>query len=43
VAPAVEREQLDGAHQLRSAGDVAATLGNMRGAAMKLGQLLSFG
>jgi predicted unusual protein kinase regulating ubiquinone biosynthesis (AarF/ABC1/UbiB family) len=42
VTSAGQRDQLDRAHQLRSAEDVAATLGNMRGAAMKLGQLLSF-
>ena len=36
------RRQLDVEFQLRSAEDVAATLGNMKGAFMKVGQLLSF-
>ena len=42
AAPAARREELDAAFQLRSAEDVAATLGNMKGAFMKVGQLLSF-
>jgi predicted unusual protein kinase regulating ubiquinone biosynthesis (AarF/ABC1/UbiB family) len=39
---AERREELDAAFQLRSAEDVAATLGNMKGAFMKMGQLISF-
>ena len=42
AAPSARREELDTAFQLRSAEDVAATLGNMKGAFMKVGQLLSF-
>ena len=42
AAPSARREELDAAFQLRSAEDVAATLGNMKGAFMKVGQLLSF-
>ena len=42
AAPRAERRELDAAFQLRSAEDVAATLGNMKGAFMKVGQLLSF-
>jgi predicted unusual protein kinase regulating ubiquinone biosynthesis (AarF/ABC1/UbiB family) len=36
------RQELDVAFQLRNAEDVAATLGGMKGAFMKVGQLLSF-
>ena len=36
------RGELDVAFQLRTAGDVAATLGGMKGVFMKLGQLASF-
>ncbi|MHB8463549.1 MAG: ABC1 kinase family protein [Acidimicrobiales bacterium] len=42
VSTGARRQELDGAFQLRSAEDVAATLGNMKGAFMKVGQLLSF-
>jgi predicted unusual protein kinase regulating ubiquinone biosynthesis (AarF/ABC1/UbiB family) len=42
AAPPARRDELDAAFQLRSAEDVAATLGNMKGAFMKVGQLLSF-
>src|SRR3989440_10160114 len=37
-----ERRELDRAFQLRSTEDVVATLGNMKGTFMKLGQILSF-
>lgn len=37
-----QRKQLDAGFELKSAEDVAATLGGMKGAFMKLGQLLSF-
>lgn len=36
------RRELDTAFQIRSAEDVAATLGQMKGALMKVGQLVSF-
>ena len=41
-ASAERREQLDEALQLRTAEQVAATLGNMKGAMMKLGQMVSY-
>ena len=41
-ASAARREVLDEEIQLRTAEQVAATLGNMKGAMMKLGQLASF-
>ncbi|MPY96046.1 MAG: hypothetical protein GEV08_24200, partial [Acidimicrobiia bacterium] len=41
-ASAERRIELDKALQLRTAEDVASTLGNMKGAMMKLGQLASF-
>jgi predicted unusual protein kinase regulating ubiquinone biosynthesis (AarF/ABC1/UbiB family) len=41
-ASAERREQLDEALQLRTAEEVAATLGNMKGAMMKLGQMVSY-
>lgn len=42
VAPAGRREELDAAHALRTAEQVAETLGNLRGALMKLGQMASY-
>jgi predicted unusual protein kinase regulating ubiquinone biosynthesis (AarF/ABC1/UbiB family) len=42
LAPPERREALDEAHQLRTAEQVAAALGNMKGALMKLGQMASF-
>jgi predicted unusual protein kinase regulating ubiquinone biosynthesis (AarF/ABC1/UbiB family) len=36
------REELDAAHQLRTAEHVAEALGNMKGALMKLGQMASY-
>src|SRR6187200_2172255 len=41
-ASAARREELRTELQLRSAAEVAATLGNLKGALMKLGQLASF-
>ena len=41
-ASAERREQLDAEFELRSAEQVAATLGNMKGALMKLGQMASY-
>ncbi len=41
-ADASRREQLDAAHQLANAADVAAALGEMKGALMKLGQMASY-
>jgi predicted unusual protein kinase regulating ubiquinone biosynthesis (AarF/ABC1/UbiB family) len=41
-ASAARREELRADLQLRSAAEVAATLGNLKGALMKLGQLASF-
>jgi predicted unusual protein kinase regulating ubiquinone biosynthesis (AarF/ABC1/UbiB family) len=42
AAPVERRQELDAQFQLRTAEDVAATLGGMKGAFMKVGQLLSF-
>jgi predicted unusual protein kinase regulating ubiquinone biosynthesis (AarF/ABC1/UbiB family) len=42
VASAERREELDAAHQLRSAEQVAEALGHMKGALMKLGQMASY-
>ena len=42
VSPPEHRERLDEAHALRTAEQVAETLGNMRGAFMKLGQMASY-
>jgi predicted unusual protein kinase regulating ubiquinone biosynthesis (AarF/ABC1/UbiB family) len=42
TAPANERAALDAEHQLRTAGDVAAVLGELKGALMKLGQMASY-
>jgi predicted unusual protein kinase regulating ubiquinone biosynthesis (AarF/ABC1/UbiB family) len=42
AADAEHRQELDVDFQIRSAEDVATTLGNMKGAFMKLGQILSF-
>jgi predicted unusual protein kinase regulating ubiquinone biosynthesis (AarF/ABC1/UbiB family) len=42
VANADLRVELDEAHALRTAEQVVATLGNMRGAMMKLGQMASY-
>ncbi|HEY3723663.1 MAG TPA: AarF/ABC1/UbiB kinase family protein [Acidimicrobiia bacterium] len=39
---AERREELDQEHEIRTAEQVAATLGNMKGALMKLGQMLSY-
>jgi predicted unusual protein kinase regulating ubiquinone biosynthesis (AarF/ABC1/UbiB family) len=36
------RAELDAAHQMRTAADVAAALGEMKGALMKLGQMASY-
>ncbi len=41
-ADAERREELDTARQLRTATQVAETLGNLKGAMMKLGQMASF-
>jgi predicted unusual protein kinase regulating ubiquinone biosynthesis (AarF/ABC1/UbiB family) len=41
-ASAERREALDREHELRTAADVAESLGNMKGALMKVGQLASF-
>jgi predicted unusual protein kinase regulating ubiquinone biosynthesis (AarF/ABC1/UbiB family) len=41
-ASAERKEELDTELELRTANDVAATLGNMKGVLMKLGQLASF-
>jgi predicted unusual protein kinase regulating ubiquinone biosynthesis (AarF/ABC1/UbiB family) len=42
VAPAARRDDLDAAHQMHTAADVAAALGEMKGALMKLGQMASY-
>src|SRR5688572_20770812 len=42
VAPESRREDLDIGFAIRSAEDVVATLGQMKGTFMKLGQLVSF-
>ncbi len=41
-ASAERREELDREHEIRSAAQVAAELGNMKGALMKLGQMVSY-
>jgi predicted unusual protein kinase regulating ubiquinone biosynthesis (AarF/ABC1/UbiB family) len=41
-ADAARREELDREHEMRSAAQVAAELGNMKGALMKLGQMVSY-
>jgi predicted unusual protein kinase regulating ubiquinone biosynthesis (AarF/ABC1/UbiB family) len=41
-ASAERRLELDTAHELRTAADVAAALGEMKGALMKLGQMASY-
>ena len=41
-ASAARREELDTEFELRSAEQVVATLGNMKGALMKLGQMMSY-
>ncbi len=41
-ADAERREALDAAYQLRTAEQVAETLGNLKGAVMKLGQMASY-
>jgi predicted unusual protein kinase regulating ubiquinone biosynthesis (AarF/ABC1/UbiB family) len=41
-ASAPRRVELDAEHQLRTAEQVAETLGNMKGALMKVGQMLSY-
>src|SRR4051812_26538964 len=41
-ASAPRRAELDTAHQLRTAEDVAAVLGEMKGALAKLGQMASY-
>src|SRR5437660_10910026 len=41
-APAERRAALDVAHQMRTASDVAVALGEMKGALMKLGQMVSY-
>jgi len=40
--PAAERASLEAAYQLRTAGQVADALGNMKGALMKIGQMASY-
>lgn len=42
AAPPERRRELDEAHQLRTAAQVAETLGNMKGALMKLGQMAGY-
>ena len=42
LAPHHRRAELDDAFSLRTADDVARELGNMKGALMKAGQLISF-
>ncbi len=42
ATPAEQRAALDAAHQMRTAADVAETLGQMKGALMKLGQMASY-
>jgi predicted unusual protein kinase regulating ubiquinone biosynthesis (AarF/ABC1/UbiB family) len=42
AAPPERRAELDAAHQLRTATDVAETLGQMKGALMKIGQMASY-
>jgi predicted unusual protein kinase regulating ubiquinone biosynthesis (AarF/ABC1/UbiB family) len=42
TATAEQRSELDAAHQLRTAEDVAAALGELKGALMKLGQMASY-
>ncbi|GAC1531789.1 MAG: AarF/ABC1/UbiB kinase family protein [Acidimicrobiales bacterium] len=42
VTPRTDRPALDDAHAMRTAAQVAETLGNMRGALMKLGQMASY-
>ena len=41
-ASAARRQELDAAFELKTAEQVAATLGNMKGALMKIGQMASF-
>jgi len=42
ITPVAERAALDDAYQMRSAADVVATLGQMKGAFMKIGQMASY-
>jgi predicted unusual protein kinase regulating ubiquinone biosynthesis (AarF/ABC1/UbiB family) len=42
AAPAERRSELQAAHQLQTASEVAAALGEMKGAFMKIGQMLSY-
>jgi predicted unusual protein kinase regulating ubiquinone biosynthesis (AarF/ABC1/UbiB family) len=42
AASETERESLEAAYQLRTATQVAETLGNMKGALMKIGQMASY-
>lgn len=42
VAPAESRADLDAAFEMRTAADVSASLGNMKGVIMKLGQIMSY-
>ncbi|HET9727909.1 MAG TPA: AarF/ABC1/UbiB kinase family protein [Acidimicrobiia bacterium] len=42
TASAERREELDHAHQMRTAEDVAAALGELKGALMKIGQMASY-
>jgi len=42
AAPAERRAALDAEHQLRTAADVTAALGELKGALMKLGQMASY-
>ena len=41
-APEVRRAELDAAHQLRTASEVASALGELKGALMKLGKMASY-
>jgi predicted unusual protein kinase regulating ubiquinone biosynthesis (AarF/ABC1/UbiB family) len=42
TAPEAKRAELDEQYQLRTAADVAAALGEMKGALMKIGQMVSY-
>jgi predicted unusual protein kinase regulating ubiquinone biosynthesis (AarF/ABC1/UbiB family) len=42
VTPPDQREALDAAHQVRTTAQVVETLGNMKGALMKIGQMASY-
>src|SRR5690349_10541228 len=42
AAPAERRVELEAEYQMRTAGQVADALGNMKGALMKIGQMASY-